>query len=198
MVTGDTPAPPFGINPGTATAARMYDYWLGGHDHFAADRIAALEVAAVAPEAPVLARQNRAFLGRAVRYLAGEVGIGQPGWARDRLHAQTGPVCSAWSMRRCPRRCAAVDAAALGALVPEAAVAAENPPVSRGAVDAGQDVGLGRCLRLELPPDHRDELIERLQDREVQVAKEIRREHQTAVSVDRERFHASPSGSNVP
>ena len=54
----------------------MYDYWLGGQDHFAADRIAALEVAAVAPEAPVLARRNRAFLGRAVRYLAGQ-GIGQ-------------------------------------------------------------------------------------------------------------------------
>ncbi len=65
------------INPAVATAARMYDYWLGGHDNFAADRIAALQVEAAAPEAPVLARENRAFLGRAVRYLAGQARIGQ-------------------------------------------------------------------------------------------------------------------------
>jgi S-adenosyl methyltransferase len=37
-MAGDTPAPPFGINPDVATAARMYDYFLGGHDNFAADR----------------------------------------------------------------------------------------------------------------------------------------------------------------
>jgi S-adenosyl methyltransferase len=75
-MAGDGPES-LGINPAVATAARMYDYWLGGHDHFAADRIAALEVEAIAPEAPVLARQNRAFLGRVVRYLAGQAKIGQ-------------------------------------------------------------------------------------------------------------------------
>ncbi len=36
---------PAGIDTRVATAARMYDYWLGGHDNFAADRIAALKVA---------------------------------------------------------------------------------------------------------------------------------------------------------
>jgi hypothetical protein len=55
----------------------MYDYWLGGHDNFAADRIAALKVMEAAPEAPLIARQNRAFLGRAVAYLAGPARIGQ-------------------------------------------------------------------------------------------------------------------------
>jgi hypothetical protein len=55
----------------------MYDYFLGGHDHFAADRIAALKVIEAAPEVPVIAKENRRFLGRAVRYLAGEVGIAQ-------------------------------------------------------------------------------------------------------------------------
>lgn len=75
-MAGDTRAPS-GIDPTVATAARMYDYFLGGHDNFAADRIAALKVIEVAPEAPILARENRKFLGRAVRFLAGEVGIEQ-------------------------------------------------------------------------------------------------------------------------
>ena len=73
---GDGPAPP-GIDASMATAARMYDYWLGGHDNFAADRIAALKVAERSPEAPLVARANRAFLGRAVRFLAEEAGITQ-------------------------------------------------------------------------------------------------------------------------
>ena len=57
--------------------ARIYDFWLGGHDHFAADRIAALKVAEAAPETPLLAIENRRFLRRAVRYLAAEAGITQ-------------------------------------------------------------------------------------------------------------------------
>jgi hypothetical protein len=69
--------PPPGIDASVATAARMYDYWLGGHDNFAPDRIAALKVAEGVPEAPFLARENRKFLGRAVRFLAGECGIRQ-------------------------------------------------------------------------------------------------------------------------
>jgi SAM-dependent methyltransferase len=76
-VSGDRSAQPFGIDPAIATAARMYDYWLGGHDNFAADRIAALKVMEAAPEAPQVARQNRAFLGRTVAYLAGPAGVGQ-------------------------------------------------------------------------------------------------------------------------
>jgi hypothetical protein len=75
MAGGSTES--LGINPAVATAARMYDYWLGGHDNFAADRIAALRVEAAAPEAPVLARENRAFLGRVVGHLAGQARIAQ-------------------------------------------------------------------------------------------------------------------------
>ena len=69
--------PPPGIDATVATAARMYDYWLGGHDNFAADRIAALRLTEAAPHVPAMARANRAFLGRAVRYLAREAGIRQ-------------------------------------------------------------------------------------------------------------------------
>src|SRR5229473_2530589 len=57
-------------------SARMYDYFLGGKNHFAADRAAA-EVLRNSPSVRVAARENRAFLGRAVRYLAAEAGIRQ-------------------------------------------------------------------------------------------------------------------------
>jgi hypothetical protein len=58
-------------------AARVYDYYLGGKNHFAADRELANKVLAVMPSVRVAARENRAFLGRAVRFLAGEAGIRQ-------------------------------------------------------------------------------------------------------------------------
>jgi hypothetical protein len=49
----------------------MYDYYLGGIHNFPADRAAAREVSARYPFICAVARANRAFLGRAVRYLAG-------------------------------------------------------------------------------------------------------------------------------
>jgi hypothetical protein len=58
-------------------SARMYDYYLGGKDHFAADREAADRVLAAFPSVRTATRENRAFLGRAVRYLAAEAGIRQ-------------------------------------------------------------------------------------------------------------------------
>ncbi|MBO2450937.1 SAM-dependent methyltransferase [Actinomadura barringtoniae] len=48
----------------------MYDYLLGGKDNYAADREAVEEVVRHAPDTPFLARENRAFLRRAVRFLA--------------------------------------------------------------------------------------------------------------------------------
>jgi SAM-dependent methyltransferase len=51
------------------SAARMYDYLLGGSHNFAVDREAARQVIAVAPDAPLVAQANRAFLRRAVRFL---------------------------------------------------------------------------------------------------------------------------------
>jgi S-adenosyl methyltransferase len=56
---------------------RMYDYYLGGKDNYEADRAAVDAVLKIAPELGFTARENRAFLGRAVRYLAAEVGIRQ-------------------------------------------------------------------------------------------------------------------------
>ncbi len=51
------------------SAARIYDYWLGGGHNFAIDRQAADQVTAGMPSAPTVARANRAFMNRAVRWL---------------------------------------------------------------------------------------------------------------------------------
>lgn len=57
------------IDRNTASAARAYDYMLGGHHNFAADREFAEQVMRLAPDAVAVARLNRAWLGRMVRYL---------------------------------------------------------------------------------------------------------------------------------
>ena len=64
------------IDTSTAHPARMYDYYLGGKDNFPADREAAEKVIAAGLYAREFARANRAFLGRAVRFLS-EQGIDQ-------------------------------------------------------------------------------------------------------------------------
>jgi O-methyltransferase involved in polyketide biosynthesis len=58
-------------------SARIWNYWLGGKDNFAVDREAGDKVAAMLPSIVAQARADRAFLGRAIRYLAGEAGIRQ-------------------------------------------------------------------------------------------------------------------------
>jgi hypothetical protein len=57
--------------------SRNYDYLLGGKDNFAADREAARQMIAGGAKVLVGVRANRAFLGRAVRFLAAEAGIRQ-------------------------------------------------------------------------------------------------------------------------
>ena len=57
--------------------ARMYDYLIGGKNHFAADRAVADKALAVWPARRTGARENRGFLGRAVRFLAADAGIRQ-------------------------------------------------------------------------------------------------------------------------
>ncbi|HMD92341.1 MAG TPA: SAM-dependent methyltransferase, partial [Trebonia sp.] len=66
-----------GVDTGKANIARVYDWWLGGTHNFRADQDAARAMIAVEPNARGIARANRAFLGRAVRYLAAEAGIRQ-------------------------------------------------------------------------------------------------------------------------
>ena len=66
-----------GFDTSVAHQARMYDYLLGGKDNYAADRAAMEETLKIYPELAFTARANRAFLGRAVRFLAAEAGIRQ-------------------------------------------------------------------------------------------------------------------------
>ncbi|MFI0447426.1 SAM-dependent methyltransferase [Actinomadura sp. 6N118] len=75
METNEEYAPP-GIDVSTPSPARIYDVFLGGKDNFAVDRAAAKVATEAGPDVPRAARENRAFLGRAVR-LAVESGITQ-------------------------------------------------------------------------------------------------------------------------
>lgn len=59
---------PSDVDTEHASAARMYDYYLGGSHNFEVDRVKAEEVLAVLPEARAFARHNRSFLRRAVHY----------------------------------------------------------------------------------------------------------------------------------
>jgi SAM-dependent methyltransferase len=65
------------LDTSTPHPARIYDALLGGKNSYPADREAAMKILAAAPQARDSARANRAFLQRAVRYLAGQEGIGQ-------------------------------------------------------------------------------------------------------------------------
>ncbi|RJL33541.1 SAM-dependent methyltransferase [Bailinhaonella thermotolerans] len=76
---------PEGVDPTIPNVARMYDYYLGGKDNFAADRAAAEQALSVVPEIRESVRFNRAFLRRTVRTLAGmgvrqflDIGTGLP------------------------------------------------------------------------------------------------------------------------
>lgn len=74
MSTADVPA---GIDPSKPSIARVYDAVLGGKDNYEVDRAVRDQLFAMGPEAVHLARDNRAWLARVVRYLTGTVGIDQ-------------------------------------------------------------------------------------------------------------------------
>jgi hypothetical protein len=68
---------PEGIDISKANIVRVYDYWLGGDHNFQADRDVARAAIALDPNIRAMMRANRAFLGRAVRFLAGQARIRQ-------------------------------------------------------------------------------------------------------------------------
>ena len=75
-MTTQSPAPN-GVDVTRPNVARIYDYLLGGKDNFAVDRDAAEQLIEATPNIMAIVRDNRAFIGRAVRYLASEAGIRQ-------------------------------------------------------------------------------------------------------------------------
>src|SRR3982750_1479695 len=65
------------LDTGVPHSARVWNYWLGGKDNFAADRAVGDQVREIYPDVVEIARASRAFLDRSVRYLTGEAGIRQ-------------------------------------------------------------------------------------------------------------------------
>ena len=80
------------FDPSVPQSARVYDAWLGGKDHYGADRDVAARVAEARPQVVTAARANRRLLARAVRYLAQchgvsqflDIGVGLP--TRENTH----------------------------------------------------------------------------------------------------------------
>ena len=68
---------PRGFDVSVPHPARVWNYWLGGKDHFAADRAAANKAIEAIPQLPVIARATRRFVNDTVRELAGSHGIRQ-------------------------------------------------------------------------------------------------------------------------
>src|SRR5882724_10813124 len=82
QVTGDDRSVPLlqsspEIDTTVSHSARIWDYWLGGKDNYPIDREVGDRIADMLPDIVTHARADRMFLGRAVRYLAGEAGIRQ-------------------------------------------------------------------------------------------------------------------------
>jgi O-methyltransferase involved in polyketide biosynthesis len=68
---------PLGFDAHTPSPARIFNYWIGGKDHFPADRVVAEQMLSALPYVAVSARLTRQFLTRAVTMLAAEHGIRQ-------------------------------------------------------------------------------------------------------------------------
>jgi hypothetical protein len=66
-----------GIDTSVPHSARIWNYWLGGTDNYPVDRAAGDQFSAIYPGIVDIARADRAFLRRVVRYLAGEAGVRQ-------------------------------------------------------------------------------------------------------------------------
>ncbi len=83
-------APTPGFDPSVPSPARMYDYYLGGKDHFPADRQAAELALSVVPFGREVARASRQFMVRAVQYRARGgidqfIDLGRGGLGADRV-----------------------------------------------------------------------------------------------------------------
>jgi SAM-dependent methyltransferase len=68
---------PAGFNPGEPNVARVWNYLLGGKDHYPADRAEAELLLMIEPRLPILARASRMFLNQAVHWLARRCGVRQ-------------------------------------------------------------------------------------------------------------------------
>lgn len=87
----DTSWVPPGVDKDKVSVARVYDYYLGGTHNFSADRDMGRSAIAIEPTVSDVARANRSFLGRVVRFMIGQgirqfvdIGSGIP--TQDNVH----------------------------------------------------------------------------------------------------------------
>ena len=158
-------------DPGTPNAARMYDYFLGGKDNFAADRAAAEKVVGLYPEIRYAVQANRQFHQRAARWMARagirqflDVGCGLPTMestheavrreAADArvIYADNDPVVIAHARALLADEVRTV-AAAQDAREPEALL---RDPLTRRLLDLGQPAGVLITAVLHFVSDESD------------------------------------------
>ncbi|WP_410813773.1 SAM-dependent methyltransferase [Micromonospora sp. 067-2] len=161
-----------GLQPDTPNAARMFDYYLGGKDNFAADRAAAAMVLQVAPWMPEAARQGRGLIARTVRHLVQEKGIrqildlgsGLP--TRDNVHEiahRIDPGVRVVYVDNDPVVCAhgralladATTVSVVQADLRQPEQVLHHPEIS-GAIDFGSPVAVLMMFVLHLVPDEQD------------------------------------------
>jgi S-adenosyl methyltransferase len=172
---------PPGVDTQRANTARVYDYWLGGSHNFLADQDLGRAILAVEPNARAGARANRAFLGRAVRFLAAagirqflDIGSGIPTQGNVHevaqqaspgaqvVYADIDPVAIAHSK--------AILAANQNAAIIEGDLREPGKiladPVTRRLIDLGQPVGLLLVMVLHFIADADDpwQLVAALRD----------------------------------
>jgi O-methyltransferase involved in polyketide biosynthesis len=162
---------PAGLDTTIPNVARIYDYLLGGKENFAADRAAAKQLLAVIPDVAAIAADNRAFLGRAVRYLTDQgirqfldLGSGLP--TRSNVHEAAkksapdtrvvyvdyDPVVALHGQALLA---SADDVAALHADLTEPSSILEHPDLLR-VLDLSQPVALICASSLHFVPDEAD------------------------------------------
>jgi len=171
MRSGDADWVPPGVDTRRANVARVYDYLLGGTHNFLADQDVGRAIVAVEPNSWAIGQANRAFLGRAVRYLAGngirqflDIGSGIPTQsnvhevAQDAapgarvVYADIDPVAIAHSNAILADN---PDATIIEADLREPATALDRA-ASTGLIDFSQPVGLVLVAVLHFIPDEGD------------------------------------------
>jgi O-methyltransferase involved in polyketide biosynthesis len=161
---------PAGLDVSTPNVARIYDYFLGGKDNFAADRQAAEELVAMMPQLPAVARANRAFVRRAVRFAAGhgirqfiDVGAGLP--TRGNVHEvarQAAPDARVLYVDNDPVVCSHGRALLAGEATGVVQADLRRPeevigdPLARALIDFAEPVALLLTAVLHFVPDEDD------------------------------------------
>ncbi|MWA00254.1 SAM-dependent methyltransferase [Actinomadura sp. LD22] len=158
MTAGEEEIAPKGIDVTTPHIARIYDYWLGGKDNFAADRAAAEQVMLATPTIKPGVTENRAFLSRAVRSMVAEgvtqfldIGTGIPTANNTHMVAQAAdPECRVVYVDNDPIVLAHARALLSGVTAPTSFVDADLRDAGRILEEAGRLLDFERPVGLLL------------------------------------------------